>query len=337
MLINPSIGTDEAAALSGRTAVFLLPCLNDWDSLFSLLPQIDAMLTSLTMKGHIIIIDDGSTIDKTEAHLASFNFSAIRQIDELVLTRNQGHQRAIAIGIGYAAENVNGDFLIVMDCDHEDKPIHLPAMMSECVAKSQNGIVFAERTHRSEGRMFRIMYWCYQRVYRLFAGSTISFGHFCVIPWRLVGRVSHVSELWTHFPAAIMRSRLSFSTVPSERGIRMHGESRMRFSTLLDHAFGSFLVFADSLAARTMIMAAIASAGISLCAVGLLISHYFIESPPITRWTWLALALLVILLVQVAAAAVNLMFLAAISRSQTLLVPAHIFDRFIAEKHCLMD
>jgi len=324
-----SIEPVNSQTLRGRTVVVLLPTFNDWESVFSLLPLIDSQLAPMGADVHVVIVDDGSTTTRSENLTAALSFNFIKQIDEIALTRNQGNQRAIAIGIGFIADKLNADFLIVMDSDHEDNPVYIPQLINKSLSNSDGLIVFAERTRRSEGPLFKFFYWCYQRIFRLFTGASISMGNYCAMPWSAVRRVSHLSELWTHFPAAIMRSRLRYSAIPAERGTRLHGKSSMRIASLIAHAFGGFWLHADVFAARTLLTAAISSALILLCASGLLISNYLTQVPPITRWTLLGLSLLIILLVQVVSIAVNIMFLAAIARAQSPMIPVRVYERFI--------
>ncbi|MDX9967755.1 MAG: glycosyltransferase, partial [Hydrogenophaga sp.] len=69
---------------------------------------------------YVIAVDDGSVrqpLDPASLQSAGVAGVVIR------LRRNVGHQRAIAIGLGYAAEHMtDGQRLVVMDSDGEDVP-----------------------------------------------------------------------------------------------------------------------------------------------------------------------------------------------------------------------
>lgn len=325
-----------SAGPAGKTAVIVLPVFNDWDSVFSLLPLIDAQLAPMGLKGRVLIVDDGSTAPKPPGFADNLKFKAIEQIDELVLTRNLGNQRALACAAGYAAAGAAADFIVVMDSDHEDNPVYIPELIRKAETLGGGTIVFAERTRRSEGRVFKIMYWCYQRIFRLITGAEITIGNYCVIPGGLIARVAQLNELWTHFPAAVMRSRISFTAVPAERGRRIHGKGSMPVTSLITHAFGGFWLHADVFAARTLAAAAVLSILIVLTGAGLLVVNFMMQESLVTRWTFVGLGMLTIVLFQVIGMAVSIMFLAALARAQTLAPPARVYGDFVLEKRRLL-
>lgn len=77
----------------------------------------------------------------------------------LELSRNFGQMKAIAAGLDYAT----GDYLVVMDCDLQDRPEEIPALLSK--AMEGNDIVFARRVHRSDSLMKRFVSGCFYKVY----------------------------------------------------------------------------------------------------------------------------------------------------------------------------
>jgi glycosyltransferase involved in cell wall biosynthesis len=319
---------DAPSDFAGKTIVVLTPTFNDWLSVRDLLPLIDRAIASVGARGKVVVIDDGSTDDRGRADVPGLNLSAIESVDELALTRNQGNQRALAIGIGFVADRMTGDFLIVMDSDLEDDPKYIPDLLNRCLSAGGRSIVFAKRAERSEGLAFRAMYWLYRRLFRLFTGTRISVGNFSVIPWSLVPRLANVGELWSHFPAAIMRSRLPYQSIPIPRGRRLHGKSTMNTVPLIAHAFGGFTVHAEAFAVRALIAAIVLSGVIILTGLGLAALRLFTDIP-ITGWTSVIIGVLMIMLFQVISTAVNTLFLVLSLRTQTPMIPVQEYGRFI--------
>lgn len=314
--------------LAGKTIVVLTPTFNDWLPVRDLLPLIDQAVASIGAKAKVVVIDDGSTDYRGRADIPGLRFSAIESVDELTLTRNQGNQRALAIGIGFVAARMSGDFLIVMDSDHEDDPKYIPDLIQECLRADGQSIVFAKRSERSEGAAFRAMYWLYRRLFRLFTGTRISVGNFSVVPWSLVARLANVGELWSHYPAAIMRSRLPYRSVPTARGKRLHGKSTMNTVPLVAHAFGGFAVHAEAFAVRAMIAASVLSGAIVLAGLFYVGLRIFTDIPLI-GWTSVILGVLIIMLFQVISMAVNTLFMVLTLKNQSPMIPIQEYGRFI--------
>src|SRR5436190_19681145 len=99
-----------------RTLI-VIPVFNDWESLRLLIARLDDSLSTASMRASLLVVDDGST--KAPEALVSHSIKAIDEVRLLTLRRNVGHQRAIAIGLAYAHENLACDEVVVMDADGE--------------------------------------------------------------------------------------------------------------------------------------------------------------------------------------------------------------------------
>ena len=205
--------------------VVLMPTYNDWDSTAHMLPEIDKEIAALGYDGRVVVIDDGSSVKADLDRFAALPLQAVKRLEIVDLYRNQGNQRAVAIGIAYCEKSDPGDYLILMDSDGQDLPRYIPELVNACRDGGDTAIVFAERTERSEGRLFRFFYAGYQYLYKILTGLPISIGNYSVVPRQMVRRVANIAELWSHFPASIMRAKLPITTIPSFRGGRLMGET----------------------------------------------------------------------------------------------------------------
>jgi hypothetical protein len=314
----------EIKEISILTAVY-----NDWGSFYVLLPRLDRELASLGITAKIIVIDDGSQEFTNQDQLKGMNLSAVETITIVTLMRNLGNQRALAVGFGYIASEMPKRPLIVMDSDLEDQPEYIVALL-ETLAKNDNKIVFAERTQRSEGTQFKIFYGIYKRIYKLLTGMPIAIGNFSAIPARLVKRIAGISEIWSHFPAGIMRARVSYITVPSVRGTRLYGQSGMNIISLIVHGLSGLAVHADVVGVR-LILAILGSVmAIIIAIVAVVIKRLFFDYFVI-GWTSQVIIILGIALLQVFIFAIFMAFLVLNGKTQRLLIPSVDYKMFILD------
>jgi polyisoprenyl-phosphate glycosyltransferase len=316
--------------MSLQRIVVLTAVYNDWQSLHALLPKIDAQLARIPATATVVAVDDGSTDFSARAEVASLHLKNITDVQTVALTRNQGNQRALAVGIGYISHKTDYDHVVVMDADQEDDPRYIPELVTACASANNGSIVFAARTERSESFLFRINYKLFQLVYRLMTGLPISFGNYCIIPRKLLPSVANLPELWNHFAASIMRSRLPRTAIPSKRSVRQFGQSSMASTNLITHAFSGFAVFADVIAVRVMLFAlflAVVIVMLGACAIGLRI---FTELP-IPGWTSIVLGILAVMLFQLLTTVAVMLMLILSMRSQSPLIPGRDFARFVRD------
>ena len=308
-----------------QTIVILIPAFNDWPSAALLLER----LAVVTPHAHVIFLDDGST-EKLPA-----GFAAHRQtlrVSILHLRRNLGHQRAIAVGLVYVYQHVTCDAVVVMDGDGEDRPADIPALLEE--ANRTHAIVFAARAKRLEHWTFRALYHVYRWLHLLLTGDHVRVGNFSVVPFPNLAQIVVIPEIWNHYAAALIRSRLTFSTVPIARGSRLAGESKMNFVALLLHGLSAFFVYGEIVGARLLIAIAVALVvEIALVALG-------IAANLTTRFSVVALVLYValamgLLLLQAIPVALILVFTVIGSRVNVGFLPLRDCPYFVRDVETL--
>ncbi len=302
---------------------------NDWESVKSIVPLLDKQLSGRYCQVRVIVIDDGSTEFVDEGLFSDQTFTAISEVRVVTLRRNLGNQRAFAVGLGYLASEVDFDFLVLMDSDHEDKPEYVPQLIEQAIREG-NKVVFAERTQRSEGRRFQLFYAIYKALYAVLTGAPISYGNFCALSSILVKRISSVSEIWNHFPAGIMKARVPYTSIPSERGTRKHGTSKMNLVNLAIHGLSGLAVHADVVSVRftlgLVLFAAIAAAGIAAVVLKRILFDDFVLG-----WSSQAILALLGIFSQLLIAAALVVFLVLASRNQRNVIPAWDYKKFLLD------
>ena len=236
------------------STVLIIPAFNDRASCAQLLHAIASLPGARDWR--ICLVDDGSTTDALQlSDLSDLCLSGTI----LRLTRNVGHQAAIACGVGYVAETWPDASALIMDADGEDRPGDIPRLLST-LDRSHFSAVVAERRRRTENAQFRIFYWIFRRLFRLLSGHPLQFGNFMALSGPAVRRLASMQETWLHVAAALIASRIPCRKLPTDRGHRYFGNSTMNFISLAVHGMRALMVFAEVMLMRVVIACAAISA-----------------------------------------------------------------------------
>ena len=262
---------------------------------------------------HVVAVDDGSV--RQPVDVANF-LKAGLEGTVLKLRRNVGHQRAIAIGLGYASEQlVAGQSVVVMDSDGEDLPSTMPALLDR-LRSADVDVAVAQRKRRVESLRFKAFYAIYKRLFSLMTGRAISFGNFMALKPDAVNRLVAMQELSIHIAGAVLASKLRVVACPLNRGPRYAGQSKMNFVGLTLHGFKALMVFAEDVLVRVgvacTLVAALSVAGVLVAVVLKLLGF----STP--GWFSVALGILVLMLLQTGALALMTLMLTGVVRGGTV-------------------
>src|SRR5213595_3894799 len=178
-----------------------MPVYDDWEAAIILCEHLERELAGRAERFHIILIDDGSTTSPPDYRDGRASAGRI-DVTVLELSRNLGHQRAIAVALAYIHEHVPVDAVVVMDADGEDRPEDVARLVDAMHASRGERVVFAQRRRRVEGAVFRAGYAAYRGLHWLLTGFSVQVGNFSVIPSRFVGTLAVSPEMWAHYAAA---------------------------------------------------------------------------------------------------------------------------------------
>jgi polyisoprenyl-phosphate glycosyltransferase len=314
-----------------KTIAIVTPVLDDWESFTALVREIAFLLTGSELILHVYAVDDGSIEPFNPDSIILTANSCIASIQVIRLAANLGHQRAITVGLCAVVEDDTADTVLIMDSDGQDRPTDIAALL-DAGTRHPRHIVMAARARRAESGAFRLWYWLYKLLFRALTGQVIKFGNYCLIPMPAVRRLVHMPELWNNLAAAVMRSRLPYVTVPTNRGKRHFGCSKMNLPALIVHGLSAMSVYSDVIFARVLLaaggIAVLAALGIATVSVTRLTTGLAIPG-----WTTTAVGDLLIILLQtfVVAIAATLTMLAG--RSSRPIVPIVDCATFIADRN----
>lgn len=307
--------------------LILVPIYNDWDSADLLLRDLDTVCRHAGLSPEVLFVDDGSTVP-IPSSLSSASLAAIRRVDILQLRRNLGHQRAIAVGLAFVHSSRPCDVVVVMDGDGEDKPSDIPRLLDRLYGEQQATVVFAERTRRSESLVFRIFYRFYRILHKLLTGVAVRVGNFSALPYAVLDTLVVVSELWNHYAAAVFKARLPYTTVPTERGSRSSGRSRMDFASLVVHGLSALSVYGDVLGVRLLV---VATALVLSLALGILLAIVIrlATTLAIPGWATYTTGILLLMLLQIMIIAVLFVFTILSARASLTFLPIRDHHFFV--------
>jgi hypothetical protein len=232
-------------------ACIIMPMYNDWASAAKLIRQIDTVVAGWDSKVTVMVVNDGSQESPGPNDACGQGCRHVKSVQVIDLVCNQGHQRAIAIGLVYAHQQNRFDRVFVMDSDGEDKPAELADLLVASQTRP-DAIITADRVSRSEGPLFKFCYRCYKFLFSMLTGTHIRFGNFCVIPAHQLGRLVYHPSLWNSFSGTIKKSNIPRRGIPSHRGKRYVGPSKMNFTALVLHGLSVISVYWDVLLVRLL-------------------------------------------------------------------------------------
>jgi glycosyltransferase involved in cell wall biosynthesis len=299
------------------------PVFNDWDAYRLLIEKTENIYSKSGYQISYIAVDDCSSISYNPQDFAGIDLKVIHLIS------NQGHQRAIAIGLSYFADNQDSDAVIVMDSDGEDQPEHIENLLAKAM-EVPGKIVFAQRKKRTESFTFKLFYVIYKMVFKFLTGNIITFGNFSLVPASKVKKLANVSELWNNYPGAILRSRLPYDSVPLDRGTRLAGKSKMNFTSLILHGMSAISVFLDFTAVRILLFAS-GMIGFSIVGVLLVLYFKFVLNQATPGWATTVVSGLFIVFIQGFFIALFILFMVLSSRRYTSFIPYFGYKKFIDE------
>jgi hypothetical protein len=317
-----------------ETVVICVPIYNDWDAAATLLRWIDEVVTRDKIPASVLIVDDGST-DPPPGRLP-VPCQSLQFVELLKLRRNVGHQRAIALGLAYVHKHVPCRCVIVMDGDGEDSPDDIPKLLHQLENNRDTRIVFARRSRRTESLTFRILYQLYKIMHGLLTGRAVEVGNFSVIPSSLLERLVGVSELWSHYAAAVVKSKMPHDKVDIPRATRLQGKSKMSFVGLVAHGLSAMAVFSEDIGVRllsaTSILVFLAAGGLAM-----VLTTGVVTDTAIPGWAATASGVLFIILLYGLLLSLAFVFVVLQGRSRGGFLPLRDYEYYVISVTRLTD
>jgi polyisoprenyl-phosphate glycosyltransferase len=125
--------------------------------------RINSEIEKITSDYEIILVEDGSPENCWEKIL--FNCKSNKKVKGIKLSRNFGQHNAVLAGLKAAKKEVT----IIMDCDLQDDPCHIPMLIKEYLNGHQ--IVFTKRINRKHNSFKKLSTKLYNFFFNFFADN----------------------------------------------------------------------------------------------------------------------------------------------------------------------
>jgi dolichol-phosphate mannosyltransferase len=229
-------GESEARVVSMLSVV--VPVFNEEDGIAELHRRLSSALEGIGMPVEYVLVNDGSR-DRS-AELLDAAAAADPSVVVVHLSRNFGHQAAVAAGLAQA----RGQVVAVIDADLQDPPELIPTLLEQWRDGFQ--IVYGQRIkRRGDPVTKRALAWMYYRVVRDLANVDLptDAGDFCLMDRRVVDLINAMPERNRYIRG--LRAWVGFrqTAVPFERAERFAGERKYSFGQSLRLALNGIFSF----------------------------------------------------------------------------------------------
>lgn len=196
-------------------------------------------LDAITPQFEIILVEDcgGDSSWQVIERLASSD-ARVRGIQ---FSRNFGQHYGITAGL----DNCNGDWIVVMDCDLQDRPEEIPRMYSKALEGFD--IVLARRGRRSDPLLKRFTSWLYYVVFNYLAdmnydGET---GNFRIMSRRVVDSFCTLRERLRFFGGLVAWLGFPVASIDVQHDERFEGQTTYTFRKLWKLASETIIAYSD--------------------------------------------------------------------------------------------
>ena len=227
--------------------VILIPIYNDRESLKLLIENINSEIKDLNHEISLVVINDASSQQIIDSYP---NIENINSLEIINMKENRGHARCIASGLKYIFEKKEFDFVIPMDGDGEDRPEEIKSFI-QLAEQSDDKTIVGDRTKRSESLFFKFCYQFHKFLTLAFTGQSIKFGNFTCLSKSTIEKMLKEKSTWNSFSASLKKIEKDLLSIPSIRGTRYFGPSKMSFFNLLKHSLSIISVFRKTVLIRS--------------------------------------------------------------------------------------
>ncbi len=163
------------------------------------------------------------------------------RVKGIQFSRNFGQHYGITAGLDHAG----GDWVVVMDCDLQDRPEEIPRLY----AKAQEGfdVVLARRGHREDPFLKRLASWAFYKLFSYLSdmeydGQT---GNFRIISKKVVKSFRLMREQLRFFGGLISWAGFASASIDVRHAERFEGKSTYTFKKLMHLATDTIIAYSD--------------------------------------------------------------------------------------------
>ncbi len=204
-----------------------------------LVRRISKSVSPITEHYEIILVNDASPDDSWNVIRAECEKDS--RVKGINLSRNFGQHYAISAGLKYSV----GDWVVVMDCDLQDRPEEIPNLYNKALEGYDS--VFAQRANRSDSWLKRMSSKCFYGLFSYLMGTKqdASVANFGIYNRKVVDAILAMGDKVRYFPTQVQWVGFRKFYLPVEHDPRLEGKSSYSLRKLFRLAFDTIISFSD--------------------------------------------------------------------------------------------
>lgn len=204
-----------------------------------LVSEIKEQVKTITEDFEIVLVEDASPDKSWEA--IKHQCSQDPRVKGIKLSRNFGQHYAITAGLDFAS----GEWVIVMDCDLQDKPSEIHKLYSK--ALEGHKIVLARREVRNDVYQKRLSSKLFYKILSILTGvkQDPTIANFGIYHHDVVNAIKTMREPFRNFAAIVKWVGFSPITINVEHSKRAEGKSTYNFRKLMKLAIDTILAYSN--------------------------------------------------------------------------------------------
>lgn len=203
-----------------------------------LVERLEKTLEKIDKSYEILMVNDASP-DKSEAIIQRL-CKAKKQVKGIIFSRNFGQHYAIHAGL----EHSRGHWVVVMDCDLQDKPEEIEHLFKK--AAEGFDIVLAQRFERKDLAFKRLSSKIFYKIFGYLTDTEqdSSIANFGIYHRKVIDAILSMKDHIRYFPAMVQWVGFSKTKIQVQHQQRV-GKSSYTLSKLLNLAFDNIIAFSD--------------------------------------------------------------------------------------------
>jgi dolichol-phosphate mannosyltransferase len=217
----------------------VIPVYKAENCLDELYLRLKSALESISPDFEIVLVEDcgGDNSWQVIERLAA----ADPRVRGIQFSRNFGQHYGITAGLDIC----QGGWVVVMDCDLQDRPEEIPRLY----AKAQEGydVVLAQRGRRSDPALKRLSSWLFYKIFSYLADIEYDgeIGNFRIMSRKVVANLRRMREQLRFFGGLVQWMGFPTASIEVEHAERFHGKSAYTFAKLWKLASDTIIAYSD--------------------------------------------------------------------------------------------
>lgn len=164
-----------------------------------------------------------------------------KRIIGINLSRNFGQHYAITAGL----ERATGDWIVVMDCDLQDRPEEIPNLYHQALMGFD--IVFAQRLERKDAASKKLSSKLFYKTFGYLTDSKQdnSIANFGIYSQKVVQSILSLKDKIRYFPTMVQWVGFNSTKIQVQHDARGNGKSSYNWGMLFKMAFDNIISFSD--------------------------------------------------------------------------------------------